>query len=238
MSVLFRWFATLSPTLGEEEKHTMRIRVLFPLLIVALFAPAVLPGSSIVHADANAGSVLAQAYSKSAPFGIVATLGNRVRDDEQDAAIALMREAGVQWAREEISWDKLQRTKGGPFLWGGDGSGFYNYDRSIERMTKAGINVLGLLAYNPAWFKSKNPTVDEWLSDYGTYVYETVARYGRDRKQIQYWEIWNEPNIRPSGYESGLYTIKDYVRVLDTARAAAKAADPNAVIVLGGITSV
>lgn len=232
------WFTLMSPTMKEEVKHTMRIRVLFPLLIVALLAPTVLPWNSVVHADENARGVLAQAYSKSDPFGIVATLGNRVRDDEQGAAIALMREAGVQWAREEISWDKLQRTKGGPFLWGGDGSGFYNYDRSIDRMSKAGINVLGLLAYNPAWFKSKNPTVDEWLNDFGTYVYETVARYGRDRKQIQYWEIWNEPNIRPSGYESGLYTIKDYVRVLDTARAAAKAADPNAVIVLGGITSV
>jgi len=216
----------------------MRIRSLFLLLIVALFTPAVLPWSQPVHANENSRDLAAQGYDKGQPFGIVATLGNRVRDDEQDAAVALMREAGIQWAREEISWDKLQRTKDGPFMWTGDGSGFYNYDRSIERMSKNGINVLGLLAYNPAWFKSKNPTVDQWINDWGTYVYQTVARYGRDRQQIKYWEIWNEPNIRPSGYESGLYTIKDYVRVLDVARAAAKSADPQAVIVLGGITSV
>ena len=181
---------------------------------------------------------VAKAYSKGEPFGIVATLGNRVRDDEQDKAVALMREAGVQWAREELSWDRIQRERGGPFKWDGDGTGFANYDRSIERMTRAGINVLGLLAYNPAWFKSKNPTLDEWLGDWGNFVYQAVARYGRDRKQIKYWEIWNEPNLRPSGYESGLYTIQDYVRVLDVARAAAKAADPQAVIVLGGIASI
>lgn len=215
----------------------MHIRATFLLLIAALFSPAVLPVSYPVQAK-TAANYTAQAYSKDAPFGVVATLGNRVRDDEQAAAVALMKEAGVQWAREEISWDKLQRTQGGPFMWEGDGSGFYNYDRSIDRMHKAGINVLGLLAYNPAWFKSKNPTVDEWINDWGTYVYEVVARYGRDRGQIKYWEMWNEPNIRASGYESGLYTIKDYVRVLDTARAAAKAADPEAVIVLGGLTSV
>jgi hypothetical protein len=216
----------------------MRMRRLFPLLILALLTPSVLPLSQSARAIASARALQTQGYNKDQPFGVVATLGNRVRDDEQDAAVALMREAGIQWAREEISWDKLQRVKDGPFLWGGDGNGFYNYDRSIERMHNAGINVLGLLAYNPAWFKSKNPTVDEWLNDWGSYIYQTVARYGRDRKQITYWEIWNEPNIRPSGYESGLYTIKDYVRVLDTARAAAKAADPNAVIVLGGVTSV
>lgn len=215
----------------------MRIRALLPLLIVAVSLTSILPFSQ--HALASeATSVAAQSYNKSEPFGIVATLANRVRDDEQDAMVALMREAGIQWAREEISWDKLQRTKGGPFMWTGDGSGFYNYDRAIERQTRAGINVLGLLAYNPAWFKSKNPTVDEWIDDWGNYVFQTVARYGRDRKQIRYWEIWNEPNLRVSGYESGLYTIRDYVRILDTARAAAKAADPNAVIVLGGITSI
>jgi hypothetical protein len=212
----------------------MRISVMFLLVLCITTAFPWHQASFAKELDA----VAPRSYDKSQPFGIVATLGNRVRDDEQDTAIAMMREAGVQWAREEISWDKLQRTKGGPFQWAGDGSGFYNYDRSIERMHKADINVLGLLAYNPAWFKSKNPALDEWIGDWGDYVYQTVARYGRDRKQIKYWEIWNEPNLRISGYESGLYTIKDYVRVLNVARAAAKAADPEAKIVLGGITSI
>ena len=216
----------------------MQLRSLLPLLIMVLLAPLGVPASRPVSATEVRSDFIAQAYDKSEPFGVVATLGNRVRDDEQDAAVALMREAGVQWAREELSWDKIQRVKDGPFIWDGDGSGFYNYDRSIERMSKAGINVLGLLAYNPAWFKSKNPTVDEWIGDWGNFVYQTVARYGRDRKQIKYWEIWNEPNLRVSGYESGLYTVQDYVRVLNFARSAAKAADPEAVIVLGGIASI
>ena len=206
--------------------------MLVPLLAV------VWPAAPVAASDDDAVDFVAKAYSKSEPFGVAATLGNRVRDDEQENLVALMREAGVQWAREELSWDKIQREKGGPFVWDGDGNGFYNYDRSIERVTTAGINVLGLLAYNPAWFKSKNPTLDEWIGDWGDFVYQAVARYGRDRKQIKYWEIWNEPNLRPSGYESGLYTIHDYVRVLDVARAAARAADPQAVIVLGGITSI
>jgi hypothetical protein len=172
------------------------------------------------------------------PFGIAANLGNRVRSDEQPAMISLMREAGVRWSREEISWDRIQFERGGPYRWDGDESGLYNYDQAIDLQRKAGINVLGLLAYNPAWFKSKNPVLDAWLSDWGDYVYNVVARYGRERGQIRYWEVWNEPNLRPFGYEHGLYTIKDFVRVLDVAHAAIKAADPDAMIVLGGVADI
>ncbi len=204
------------------------------LVLLGLALVWVVPRSTAVKAD----DYLAKAYDKSSPFGIVGGLGNRVRDDEQDAAVSLMREAGVQWDREEIYWDRLQPQKGGPYLWGGNGSGFYNYDASIDRLRKAKINVLAQLDYNPAWFKSKNPTLDEWIKDWGDFVYNTVAHYGRERGQVKYWEIWNEPNIRKYGYENGLYTIQDFVRMLDVAKAAAKAADPDAIIVLGGVASI
>lgn len=172
------------------------------------------------------------------PFGVASNLGNRVRSDEHRAMTTLMREAGVRWAREEISWDRVQFEQHGPYRWGGDENGMFNYDQAIELQRQAGINVLGLLAYNPAWFKSKNPVLDAWLSDWGDYVYNVVARYGRERDQIRYWEVWNEPNLRPFGYEHGLYTIHDFVRVLDVARAAIKTADPDAVIVLGGVADI
>lgn len=176
--------------------------------------------------------------NKGTPFGVVAALGNRVRSDEIPAAVTLLREAGVQWQREEIFWDRVQQQPGGPYDWDGNDAGFYNYDLTIGAQAAAGINVLGLLDYNPAWFKGKNPHPDEWIADWGDFVYNTVARYGRERQQITYWELWNEPNLAASGYESGLYTIADFVRILEVGRAAALAADPNAKIVLGGLSSI
>lgn len=175
---------------------------------------------------------------KGSPFGVVASLGNRVRAEDMDAAVALLHEAGVQWQREEIFWDRVQKAPGGPFTWDGDGSGFYNYDRAIGAQVSAGINVLGLLDYNPAWFKGKNPHPDEWIKDWGDFVYATVARYGRDRGWIKHWELWNEPNLAGSGYESGLYEVKDFVRLLQVGQAAAKAADPEATIIMGGMASI
>ncbi|MBA3469461.1 MAG: cellulase family glycosylhydrolase [Herpetosiphonaceae bacterium] len=175
---------------------------------------------------------------KSTPFGAIVSLGNRVRADEMPAMIQLMQESGLQWNREEISWDQVQFESGGPYRWDGDSAGFHNYDRAIQLQADAGIRILGLLDYNPAWFKSKNPHPEEWLNDWGDYVYNVVARYGRDKGQIRHWEIWNEPNLVLSGYESGLYSVEDFVRVLQTARAAAKSADPNAIIVLGGVADI
>jgi hypothetical protein len=212
-------------------------RPLLSRLCLLLCLPALLLGLLPPHMPAAAAPV-APAVDTASPFGVVATLANRVRQDELPVAVALLRESGAQWQREEIFWDRVQKEPGGPFFWQGDGSGFYNYDAAIEAQVAAGINVLGLLTYNPYWFKSKNPPPEAWIDDWGAYVYATVARYGRDRGWITHWELWNEPNVRESGYESGLYEIKDFVRILEVGRAAALAADPEARIVMGGMSGL
>lgn len=176
--------------------------------------------------------------NKESPFGVVAALGNRVREDEIHSAVALMREAGVQWQREEIFWSRVQKEPGGPFNWSGDENGMYNYDRAIGAQVEAGINILGLLDYNPYWFQGDNPPPEAWIEDWGNFVYAAVSHYGRDLGWIKHWELWNEPNLEPFGYSNGLYEIKDFVRILEVGNAAAKAADPEAVIVMGGMSGV
>lgn len=213
---------------------TVRFHRVVLLALVLIITSGLLLPASTQHAQAAA----LPWQDKGQPFGVVAALGNRVRAEDVDAAVALMREAGVQWQREEIFWDRVQRERGGPFTWNGDGSGFYDYDRTIGAQVAVGINVLGLLDYNPAWFKGRNPRPEEWIRDWGDFVYATVARYGRDRGWIKYWELWNEPNLAGSGYESGLYDVRDFVRLLEVGRAAAKAADPEAKIVMGGMASI
>ncbi|MFN8503146.1 glycosyl hydrolase [Kouleothrix sp.] len=210
--------------------HRNASRAAAALLLAAVLAAALLPAAPLARAQPPA-------RDKGSPFGMVTAIGNRVRADEVDRYVALLREAGVQWVREEIFWDRVQRQPGGPFAWNGDGSGFYDYDRSIGAQAAAGIHILGLLDYNPAWFKGQAPPLDAWIKDWGDYVYQTVVRYGRSG-QIKHWEIWNEPNLTGSGYSSGLYEIGDYARILGVAHDAAKAADPEATIVLGGLASV
>src|SRR4051794_23679571 len=103
--------------LPEDEFMLYRFRLLVLLCFIAVgFVPHAPPD--------RVDAAPSLAIDKPTPFGIGATLANRVRDDEQDAAVALMQEAGVQWAREEIFWHELQPEQGGPYRWRGDGSGF------------------------------------------------------------------------------------------------------------------
>jgi len=77
---------------------------------------------------------------------------------------------------------------------------------------------------------------------WGYFVWRVVNRYKpggelarrngwSDGWGIRYWEIWNEPNF-PSFWGG---TVQQYYRLLKVAYQAAKAADPNAVILWGGI---
>ncbi|NJP05514.1 MAG: hypothetical protein HC837_07790 [Chloroflexaceae bacterium] len=196
--------------------------VCFLVMLVVLLPVLIQP----VQAQDRDSSELASLpwHDKGSPFGVVAALGNRVHEAEIPAMVQLMKEAGVQWQREEIFWDRVQKAPGGPFTWTGDGSGLYNYDYAIGMQANAGIQVLGLLDYNPYWFKGKNPHPSEWIKDWGDFVYASVSRYGRERGWIKYWELWNEPNLAGSGYESGLYEVADFVRLLQVGSAAARAA--------------
>ena len=206
-------------------------------LCVPLFSILALLATCVPWAGARPSGIPVP-IDKSSPYGIVGNQAESVRNDEQRAMVSLIEESGAQWHREEFSWERLQPKRGGPYRWRGDGYGFLNWDASIQQLKNAGVNILGLLAYNPAWFKGKNPPLDDWIGDWQLYVYNVVARYGRDRGQIKHWEIWNEPNLKGYGYENGLYSIADYARLLRVSHEMIRLADPGAVIVMGGLANV
>lgn len=207
-------------------------------VVLALLCLCTLSSFPIASGIRPARAAFNPTYDQSSPFGVVGNLAINVRRDEQPRMIDLMREAGVQWHREDFSWERLQPKRDGPYLWQGDGSDFLNFDETVNRVSQGGMRILGLLGYNPAWFKGKNPQLDAWIGDWQSYVYSVVTRYGRERGQIKYWEIWNEPNLAFYGYENGLYTIQDYARLLSVTYPVVKAADPDAVVVLGGLANV
>jgi hypothetical protein len=218
--------------------YTVTAMILFFRFTLFISLVLLVGGSSAYLVRPLAAAQVPPWGDKGSPFGVVAALGNRVRSDEIDRAVGLLREAGVQWQREEIFWHEVQKQPDGPYDWDGNEAGMFNYDKAIAAQHAAGIQLLGLLDYSPAWFKGKAPRPEEWIDDWGDFVYNTVARYGRERGVIKYWELWNEPNLAVTGYETGLYTVADFVRVLEVGRAAAKAADPEAQIVLGGLASI
>ena len=117
--------------------------------------------------------------------------------------------AGVKWSREEISWERVE-VEPGQYDW-------TFYDQVVATAKKHGISVYGLLGYWSRWTKPYTP---EGIDDYCRFA-EAAAEHFRD--EIQYWEVYNEPNIF---FWQGPRDM--YAELLIKAYAAIRAANPQA----------
>lgn len=134
------------------------------------------------------------------PFGM-GIYPDRYATGELPAVLQLAKEAGIKLTRVDMGWQSVEPEKG-KFAW-------KRWDAVIDSVSKSGIDMLGLFAYQPAWLSQNAPATDEERALFANYVYETVKRY---KEKIRYWEIWNEPNggsfWRPKS------NVADYTRLL------------------------
>jgi hypothetical protein len=165
-------------------------------------------------------------------FGVGAYLGTTFDQMWFDAIARKVREAGIEWVREELRWDEVGPANG-PFIWG-------KFQAAVQAERNVGLEVLGLLDYGPpeGWDHGSVKYVPSPISalvilQWRDYVYSAAQTFHGD---IQYWEIWNEPNLnqfwRPQP------NVDDYLALLRAARAAIKQVDPQEKIVLGGPSRV
>ncbi len=163
--------------------------------------------------------------------------GNHSRFNEESFGTA--KKLGVSWLRMHpplgTKWYVVENRKGS----------FVFEDRSILLARSMGLNILGSLDGTPRW-ASTAPVEDgdsfstyppRDMKDWERYVYETVSHY---KGIIDYWEVWNEPDssgfLKISGLMPESRRADTYVNLLRIAYAAAKRANPNAVVVAGSST--
>jgi hypothetical protein len=158
-----------------------------------------------------------------------------------DAESAAMHAAGVGTERMEIAWDLVEPQKGQ-----------YDFslpDRKLLAAARANIDVLGLIVRTPAWAAQQpgqpfSPPRDP--ADYAAFATALVARYGPDGelwrahpdvtpRPVRDWQIWNEPNIAVYWTEQPF--MRGYARLLNSAYAAIKRADPKATVVMAGLAN-
>lgn len=169
---------------------------------------------------------LAKGNTITEAFGVNMHLRQRLTDSEWETALDLANEAGVEWAREEFNWDVLEPTD--------NQFSFTTYNEVVAAYADRDIAVLGLLTYSSSWASSNPGSTDAEfyppdLEAWSDYVGTVAEQYAG---QIDYWEIWNEPNY--AGFWQG--STDDYVELLETAATAITTANPNARIVLGGLS--
>ncbi len=158
----------------------------------------------------------------------------------------------IQYLKSDIvrldvfPWDFIEKSKGD--------FDFTIPDRNITLARENKFKVVGILQYSPAWasgvpseippIPSKDCGIPVKLSgfdklrttppkdpkDFGNFVQKVVGRY----PDIEYWQIWNEPNS--ATFWPPTPNAKAYTELLKEASIAAKRANPNAKIVLGGLS--
>jgi hypothetical protein len=144
----------------------------------------------------------------------------------------LAMDAGARATRWVLNWGEIEVEQGQ-----------YNYsahDPVVAADLAAGLQVQGLLIGAPTWAgrpESRSVPANLYLdwnnpgNYWGQFVYETVSHY---LGQIGYWIVWNEPNLQ--FFWKG--TPQDYYQLLKVAYQAAKAADPTAQIMFGGLSGL
>jgi hypothetical protein len=123
---------------------------------------------------------------------------------------------GAAWDREEIRWDRVQKSD--------NTFDFSLVDEAVNKARARGINVLGLLLYNRDLSKNL-PDLTAWSN----YVSNTIRHFSG---RVNYWQVWNEPenNIYLAGANP-----TDYAKLLKASFSTIKAANPAAKVVTAGV---
>lgn len=131
--------------------------------------------------------------------------------------------AGLRWARQHVPWSEVEPERGD--------FAFQKYDRLVDLYREHGLEVIMRLDWAPRWAVGSDHrlgmnNLPDDMDDFTRFV-ETVVRHFAGR--VRHYQIWNEPNLsvewggRPADASA-------YVDMLEAASAAARRADPNAVI--------
>ncbi len=216
---------------GEEE-FLAQVKGLSDLLSDSLRPPLSLADDATInHVNVN-------------PFGVNTFLEQEVEPAKRELAIQMAAEAGYHWLRQEFPWEDIEIHGKGDFE---DRrhepyrSAWEKYDQLVAAAEANGMELIVRLSNPPGWTRAQGEgenNVDTFappdnVQDYADYVSAVVSRY---KGRIKYYQLWNEPNIYP---EWGSYPIdpEGYVELLKAGAEAARAADPDVVLIAGALAS-
>lgn len=144
----------------------------------------------------------------------------------RDACLDIAADLGMKYFRFSLDWDGIEPTQGS-FSWSA-------HDALINAAVAKGLEPIGILGYGAAWSNGGSGNVLTLPSNstqrgyYATYVTAAVNRW-KDRVKV--WEMWNEPNLAPNA-DTSLYTA-----LLSAGYDAAKAEDPDCIVLPGGLAN-
>ena len=132
--------------------------------------------------------------------------------------------AGFNWVRFQIHWSEVQREP--------EWLDPLPIDRMVDSYEGSGIRILVSVVGAPDW--ARHPDNVQLLENwevFGDFMAFLADRY---RGRVHAWEIWNEQNMAHEMH--GFVRVSDYAFLLSAGYQGVKDADPDALVVFGGLT--
>ena len=187
-------------------------------------------------------------HAGTVPFGVNVFLEQEVEIEKRERTVAMAKEAGFLWLRQEFPWEDIEIHGRGDFEdrrndRNGDGmldeadaiSAWDKYDNIVDIVEQHDMRLMVRLSNPPSWTHASNDAGDKGppddLDDYINFVAAVGERY---RGRITHYQIWNEPNIYPEWGNRDVNAL-DYTEMLCRSYEILKAIDPEIVVVSGAI---
>jgi hypothetical protein len=160
----------------------------------------------------------------------------------------MVRKSGAFWLRlNGISWSQVEPSEG-VRNW----EGLSGWEAQLRMAADLNLKTILVVRGTPSWAQKApgyacGPVTREKLKAFASFLTDLVSRLSVTPYSVKVWELGNEPDIDPSlvspdspygcwGEEADpYYGGGDYAEMLKTAYPAIKAADPEALVLVGGL---
>ncbi len=198
------------------------------MVILALAAPA-LAQTPRAPARSAAADPTAPAPSYADRFGECDPHLMFHDEATKESLMSRMQDAGVSWVRVGFAWSDIEPVEGS-FTFG-------LADQAVASARKHGVRILGVLGFTPFWASGQwmwnYPPTPEHIPQWRNYVRTVCSRY---KAGVYAWEIWNEENI--PAFWMPQPNASDYVNLVRNTTPEIRAADPGAMVLMGGVAGL
>ncbi len=231
--------------MGLSEFRRSQIRFLlaaFLLACLGLIAGCNYPRPQQAGARTPLSPTPAAALSPRSLFGL------QVRSLSETGATELVRRLGPTWVRRNgVLWSLVEPVEG-ERNW----EALADLEPELMLAAESGMRVILIVRSTPDWAQTLpgytcGPVRPDKLAAFAQFMEDLVRRYSAPPYNVRYWELWNEPDVDPAligptspfgcwgDPNQPLYGGEYYAEMLAAVFPAAKRADPEAQILIGGL---
>jgi len=190
--------------------HTTRMQLMIALLLLGVvfggqfFLPFAQPVSQLRIETGNAQSEVANPGSVYLPFvflksPLLTRFGIEMAHVTEVGGLSKVVESGANWIRlNGVQWGEIEPVRYSPPVYNWDA--LSGLEQELQTAAEQGFRVILVVRDTPSWAQlvagsSCGPIKPEYYTAFGEFLAALVGRLGKFPYEVDYWEIWNEPDV-------------------------------------------